>query len=501
MDEVAKRRLLVKGFPDWIRAEDKESLLRHFGAKDVVVMPTKGRMRNTAFAEFLSAEDAQLALQKLHQLELFGCRLAVEFSKPRHTNMMQEAGLDKWKCNTLTLTDHPSLDHPSHEGVTTDAKDSSQASDHPLCHVSSLCYDYPPLNPSILHNIANALACIPKFYTQVLHLMNKLNLPPPFGLPVPAAPLLFEPVVYATVGQRTGEEEEVESELDSDGGKEGSADIVSKPKKTVKRRRPISLKQMQGAPPSSKKRKMTESFEAAETRLQPKKIEIHIPTELNTTAAPQPDVVMEIVTSTRAREHLSTQPAADSVSSMINKGKLLRQELLSTGSHGSSEPVITKELQSHVIATNESTVVQEDQNASRFISQAALDAGRLPQSELEKMSVFKGYTPGEPSMRLYVKNLAKNVTEKDLEYIFGRYVDWSSDIQVQAFDIRVMQSGRLRGQAFIGLPSEQVACQARQDVNGYELQGKPLVVVICAKYCFHGGMTSTHCLAEFCKNN
>ena len=26
--------------------------------------------------------------------------------------------------------------------------------------------------------------------------------------------------------------------------------------------------------------------------------------------------------------------------------------------------------------------------------------------------MFKGYTPGEPSMRLYVKNLAKGVTEK-----------------------------------------------------------------------------------------
>ena len=48
---------------------------------------------------------------------------------------------------------------------------------------------------------------------------------------------------------------------------------------------------------------------------------------------------------------------------------------------------------------------------------------------------------------------------------------------VSRFDIRVMQSGRLRGQAFVGLPSEHVACQARQDVNGYELQGKPLVVV------------------------
>ena len=43
-----------------------------------------------------------------------------------------------------------------------------------------------------------------------------------------------------------------------------------------------------------------------------------------------------------------------------------------------------------------------------------------------------------------------------------------------------MRSGRLKGQAFIGLPSEQVACQAREDVNGYELWGKPLVAVICA---------------------
>eukprot|EP00731_Ephydatia_muelleri_P021258 Em0013g985a len=137
-------------------------------------MPTKGRMRNTAFAEFLSAEDAHLALQKLHQLELFGCRLCVEFSKPRHNRTVQEAGQDKWECNTLARTDHPSPgegtdDPPSGVStISTGVKDSSQTSDHPLCHVSSLCYDYPPLTPSILHNIANALACIPKFYTQDL---------------------------------------------------------------------------------------------------------------------------------------------------------------------------------------------------------------------------------------------------------------------------------------------------------------------------------------------
>ena len=45
------------------------------------------------------------------------------------------------------------------------------------------------------------------------------------------------------------------------------------------------------------------------------------------------------------------------------------------------------------------------------------------------------------------------------------------------FDIRVMQSGRMKGQAFVGLPSEAVAEQALQETNGYMLQGKPIVVV------------------------
>lgn len=36
--------LLLKHFPKWLTALDKESLLTHFGAVEVVVMPTKGRM-------------------------------------------------------------------------------------------------------------------------------------------------------------------------------------------------------------------------------------------------------------------------------------------------------------------------------------------------------------------------------------------------------------------------------------------------------------------------
>ena len=34
----------LRHFPQWLTPEDKESLLRHFGAEEVVVMPIKGRM-------------------------------------------------------------------------------------------------------------------------------------------------------------------------------------------------------------------------------------------------------------------------------------------------------------------------------------------------------------------------------------------------------------------------------------------------------------------------
>ena len=53
----------------------------------------------------------------------------------------------------------------------------------------ALEYNYPKPSEQILTNIYNAIASVPKLYTQVLHLMNKMNLPPPFppnSLPVPS---------------------------------------------------------------------------------------------------------------------------------------------------------------------------------------------------------------------------------------------------------------------------------------------------------------------------
>ena len=69
-------------------------------------------------------------------------------------------------------------------------------------------------------------------------------------------------------------------------------------------------------------------------------------------------------------------------------------------------------------------------------------------------------------------------TLKDVVYLTRVYFLHSSCFFIiLRFDIRVMQSGRMKGQAFVGLPSEQVAITALQETHGYLLHGKPLVVV------------------------
>ena len=66
-----------------------------------------------------------------------------------------------------------------------------------------------------------------------------------------------------------------------------------------------------------------------------------------------------------------------------------------------------------------------------------------------------------------------------MQSITVNYVECSTDIicSLLRFDICLMKSGRMKGQAFVGLPSEAVAMQALRETNGYLLHGRPMVVV------------------------
>ncbi|MEE6519975.1 hypothetical protein FKM82_017746 [Ascaphus truei] len=119
---------------------------------------------------------------------------------------------------------------------------------------------------------------------------------------------------------------------------------------------------------------------------------------------------------------------------------------------------------------------EEDDMPLDFISRRELEKWRLTKEEMRKLSVFKNYDPGDPNCRLYVKNLSKQVDEKDLKFIFGRFVNFSSETEKIMFDIRLMKEGRMKGQAFVGFPSEDVAAKALKQANGYVLHDKPMVI-------------------------
>uniref|UniRef100_A0A669PV57 RNA-binding protein 41 n=1 Tax=Phasianus colchicus TaxID=9054 RepID=A0A669PV57_PHACC len=106
-----------------------------------------------------------------------------------------------------------------------------------------------------------------------------------------------------------------------------------------------------------------------------------------------------------------------------------------------------------------------------FIPEDEICKNRLSEEELRNIPRFSSYNPGEPNKVLYVKNLGPRVTMKDLVSLFARFQQEDS----RPIQFRLL-SGRMRGQAFITFPDIQSAQDAMLLVNGYRLQGKPMVI-------------------------
>ncbi|XP_010142553.1 PREDICTED: RNA-binding protein 40-like, partial [Buceros rhinoceros silvestris] len=141
--------------------------------------------KHTAFATFPSENAAMKALSRLHQLKLLGHTLVVEFAKEQDSvQVLSQASVSE-KCKS---SEEPVKEEENKEPSCVKIENGI-APNHGLTFPINSClkYLYPPPSTTILANIANALASVPKFYVQVLHLMNKMNLPPPFG-PITARP-------------------------------------------------------------------------------------------------------------------------------------------------------------------------------------------------------------------------------------------------------------------------------------------------------------------------
>ncbi|XP_038206381.1 RNA-binding region-containing protein 3-like [Zerene cesonia] len=418
--------LLVRHLPINLSFQDKEHLLKHFGAEKVWETVQK---RNYIFASFSSAEKAESVLRRLHQLEVAQRRLVVEYS------FEKEPFVDKRKNKedsqaTIKIKEFLRILNAWNPSV--------NFYQPPPPHLN---YKYPAIDPNIAVNIIFALFKHAPLYNQVLHLMNKMSLDVPFSNNPESVRffketfrLFFLDEIFVPPPHlRSESESEIESGEEND-----------YPKPNTPAQKPLTKRQH--ILPITRKRPATILSTASMSK--PKKALIN-----------QKEVFDVVTPATESKKIISLVVHQDALQKPVEEPKVV-------GALGKFEKV---EKPPENIPE---AVIEEPPTITR----KELLKNRLSYSDMKLLPVFKNYHPGEPSMRLYIKNLAKTTTEQDVKRIYKGYTENLSEEEQNGFDVRVMQEGRMKGQAFVTFPSIKLAETALNETNGYLLNDKPMVV-------------------------
>uniref|UniRef100_A0A2K5YZ98 RNA-binding region-containing protein 3 n=1 Tax=Mandrillus leucophaeus TaxID=9568 RepID=A0A2K5YZ98_MANLE len=379
----------------------------------------------------------------------------VEFAK-RKTKLTPQVPLQsqkkKKKKKKKKNSDDPVKDDKEKKELGYLTVENGIAPNHGLTFPNScLKYMYPPPSSTILANRVNALASMPKFYVQVLHLMNKMNLPTPFR-PITVRPPMYEDHMPLRAPLPSTSPQPPEEPPWPDDDEELSNE--------ERMNKPMELANLQLKRPKTIKQHHRKLKDMLSTLLCPSHSSLH-PVLLPSDVFDQP----QPVGNKRIEFHISTDmPAA------------FKKDLEKKQNFDASNIGFGKIFPKPNWNITEEIKEDSDEMPSECVSRRELEKDRISREEMETLSVFRSYEPGEQKCRMYVKNLARHVQEKDLKYIFGRYVDFSSETQWIMFDIRLMKEGRMKGQAFTTLPKEKAAAKALKEANGYVLFGKPMVV-------------------------
>jgi U11/U12 small nuclear ribonucleoprotein 65 kDa protein len=413
--------LLIRHLPTSLSIQDKKQLLKHFGAIQVW---EKSPKRNYVFASFPSLESAKASLVRLHQLEIAKRRLVVEYS-------LENEPVESIKNDT-----------ESSSKITKNVKEFLRLLNawNPSVNFyqpppPNLKYKYPDPNPNIVINIIKALFTYKPFYRQALHLMNKMSLDPPFQENEAANTFFKDTFRHIFIDEITIPHPISEPESEISSGEDGTPTNKPTPKALkrlhklpVTRKRPAAILSTATLPKVKRVAvNQDEVFDHSTTLQEPKKISLVVSHDALSKPAEEAEVVGEL-------------------------GKFQKEE----------QPI-----------TSEETKLEAEQPT---ISRKELLCNRMSYSDMKILPVFKNYHPGQPSLRLYIKNLAKSVTDQDVKRIYRHYVENLTEEEQIGFDVRVMQEGKMKGQAFVTFPSIRIAETALSETNGFLLKEKPMVV-------------------------
>lgn len=244
-------------------------------------------------------------------------------------------------------------------------------------------YEYPPPDGNILTNIVNALIAVPRFYTQVLHLMNKMNIPPPFRMALPTPPLPPPvpapppPPPPATTEPHLADLSSDESEFESS---EEDADNAYSRKRT-KREAIVG--------PAVDKGVAHEAVGLKPATLVPKEVP------------------------------------------MIKKKNPVLQIKIAPKS-------VQKETTDDDSNMKESDSVKKNTEQKAYAAPQEIESGKLPPEDILSLPMFKNYAPGNPASVLYIKNLAKDVVVDDFYFIFGSLFESMEAARI-GLNIKLMQ--------------------------------------------------------------
>ncbi|KAM3178287.1 hypothetical protein ACTXT7_002871 [Hymenolepis weldensis] len=471
------RVLHFKNFAYELRSNDIDSLLKRLGAVNTqIFLSCNPNTKHRALAEFKSSDECWRIIKSLHQRELCGVRLTIEFGNYSHRNP------------------HPTLSvpgnntHPVNPNLPEWVEKLTSLSDKwlPGHSLPDIFYSYPTATSAILTNIT-------------LHLMNRLNLPAPFCDPNEFPGSLFvltneEAKRYGTKGNI--EEMEIssgsESEIsDGSGGDQVRNDPSSLKPITI--RRPSKLKsgtlKLQKRRLDSRGKALRPTPVATfDSEKKSKSLKSELPDEpvfektlLRSTSHIKLRIKDVAPVTNNNKDNVDVQSEGFGVFS--TEAKAFNPQSIASPTKNISTPLPSIPSSSSAVMGEISDIDNGDDEYIKKpppLMREELAAGKAPDDELASDRVFaRSPGPGTASSRLYVKNLHKKTTDDDLWLVFGsfhRAYRRSIEEGPSQFSIQLLTSGRMRGQAFIALDSIEVATEALKATHGYVLNGKPMHV-------------------------
>ncbi len=97
---------------------------------------------------------------------------------------------------------------------------------------------------------------------------------------------------------------------------------------------------------------------------------------------------------------------------------------------------------------------------------------RLSEDDRRKDPAFNFYQPGEPSKRLYVKNISRLTTEHDLRSLFRLFAEDG----MNRYSLKYFTVGKMRYQCFVEYETMEAAFSALVHSNGVMVHDKPICV-------------------------